>query len=106
MLGQQPHGSFDTPGPTPAERGAISICIKGALVRAKARGVTLGRLENQSRRDVGSVRGNAVKARKADALATDLMPVIEDLRAEGRVSLRQLAAGLTERGLHTPMGRD
>jgi hypothetical protein len=51
------------------------------------------------------VRGNAVEARKANARAADLMPVIEDLRAEGRASLHQLAAGLTERGIRTPMGR-
>jgi hypothetical protein len=54
---------------------------------------------------VGSVRGNAVKTRDANARAADLVPVIDDLRAEGRRSLRQLAAGLTERGIRTPMGR-
>jgi hypothetical protein len=43
------------------------------------------------------VRGNEAKARKADARAADLLPVIEDIRAEGRTSLRQIALGLTER---------
>jgi DNA invertase Pin-like site-specific DNA recombinase len=88
------------------ERRAISIRTRDALARAKARGVTLGRPENLSRQDVGSVRGNAAKARKADARAADLMPLIEDLRAERCLSLRQLAAGLTERGIRTPLGRD
>jgi hypothetical protein len=44
--------------------------------------------------------------RKADARTTDLRPVIEDLRAEGHTSMRQLAAALTERGIRTPMGRN
>jgi DNA invertase Pin-like site-specific DNA recombinase len=87
------------------ERRAISIRTKDALARAKARGVKLGNPTNLSRRDAGSVRGNTVKASKATARAVDLMPVIEDLRAEGRGSLRQLADGLTERGIRTPMGR-
>jgi hypothetical protein len=43
------------------------------------------------------VRGNEAKARKADARAANLLPVIEDIRAEGRTSLRQIALGLTER---------
>jgi DNA invertase Pin-like site-specific DNA recombinase len=80
------------------ERRAISTRTEDALARARARGVRLGRPENLSGQDVGSARGNAAKARKANARAADLMPVIEDLRAEGRESLRQLAAGLTERG--------
>jgi DNA invertase Pin-like site-specific DNA recombinase len=88
------------------ERRAISIRTKHALDRAKARGVKLGNPANLSRREVGSVYGNAAKARKATARAADLMPVIEDLRAEGRSSLRELAAGLTERGIRTPLGRE
>jgi DNA invertase Pin-like site-specific DNA recombinase len=87
------------------ERRAISLRTKDALGSAKARGVKLGNPANLSRREVGSAHGNAAKARKATARAADLMPVIEDLRAEGRGSLRQLAAGLTERGIRTPMGR-
>lgn len=87
------------------ERRAVSVRTKDALHRAKARGVKLGNPANLSRREVGSVHGNAAKARKATARAADLMPVIDDLRAEGRASLRQLAAGLTERGIRTPMGR-
>ena len=86
------------------ERRDISIRTKAALAMAKARGVKLGRPENLSRQDVGSVRGNEAKARKADARAADLLPVIEDIRAEGRTSLRQIALGLTERGIRTAGG--
>ena len=32
--------------------------------------------------------------------------MIEDIRAEGRTSLRQIARGLTERGIRTAWGRD
>jgi DNA invertase Pin-like site-specific DNA recombinase len=87
------------------ERRAVSVRTKDALARAKARGAKLGNPGNLSRQDVGAVRGNAIKARKADERAADLMPIIDDLRAEGRTSLRQLAAGLIERGIRTPMGR-
>ena len=88
------------------ERRDISIRTKAALAMAKARGVKLGRPENLSRQDVGSVHGNQAKARKADARAADLLPVIEDIRAEGRTSLRQIARRLTERGIRTAWGRD
>jgi DNA invertase Pin-like site-specific DNA recombinase len=88
------------------ERRDISTRTKAALAMAKARGVKLGRPENLSRRDVGSMRGNEAKVLKADARAADLSPVIEDIRAEGRISLRQIAQGLTERGIRTATGRD
>jgi DNA invertase Pin-like site-specific DNA recombinase len=88
------------------ERRDISIRTKVALAMAKARGVKLGRPENLSRQDVGSVRGNEAKVRKADARAADLLPVIEDIRAEGRTSLRQIARGLTERSIRTAWGHD
>jgi DNA invertase Pin-like site-specific DNA recombinase len=87
------------------ERRDTSNRTKAALAMAKARGVKLGRQKNLSRRDVGSIRGDEVKARKADARAADLLPVVEDIRSECRTSLRRIARGLTERGIHTPMGR-
>jgi DNA invertase Pin-like site-specific DNA recombinase len=88
------------------ERRAISTRTKAALAAAKARGTKLGNPANLSRRDVGSVNGNAVKACKADARAADLMPVIQAIRGEGNTSLRQIAAGLTARGIKTPRGRE
>jgi DNA invertase Pin-like site-specific DNA recombinase len=87
------------------ERRAISTRTKSALAAAKARGTKLGNPRNLSKRDVGSVRGNAAKARKADARAADLLPVVEDIRGEGNTSLRQIAAGLMARGIKTPRGR-
>jgi DNA invertase Pin-like site-specific DNA recombinase len=89
------------------ERQDISARTKAALAAAKARGVKLGTTgpDNLSRRDVGSTRGNATMARKANARAADLLPIIDNLRAEGRTSLHKLAAGLNGRGIRTVMGK-
>ena len=53
------------------ERRDISIRTKAALAMAKARGVKLGRPENLSRQDVGSVPGNEAKARRR----THVLPI-------------------------------
>jgi DNA invertase Pin-like site-specific DNA recombinase len=52
----------------------------------------------------GSTLGvQAIKA-KADNRAADVAEVIADLKASGAVSLRQIAAGLNERGIPTARG--
>jgi hypothetical protein len=43
---------------------------------------------------------------KARSCASDLAPVIEELRAPGAVSLRQIAVGLNARGIRTARGRE
>lgn len=48
--------------------------------------------------------GTAVKSAKAGARAADLAPTIAELRATGAISLGQLAAALTERGIPTAKG--
>src|SRR5207245_97573 len=73
---------------------------------AKARGVVLGNPANLSLQDVGAARGTASRVRRADARAADLASIVEELRAEGYTSLRQIAAGLTSRGIKTARGRD
>ena len=87
------------------EREQISARTKAALAAAKARGQKLGgdpaSLKN---RDVGSKRGNEAKAAKAAARVLDLRPQIEDIRASGQTSLRQIAAGLNGRGIVAPRG--
>jgi DNA invertase Pin-like site-specific DNA recombinase len=88
------------------ERRMISARTKAALAAAKARGTKLGG-------DRGNLAGVAAEGRaksavirgaKAAARADDLAPVIADLRAAGLVSLRQIAAGLNDRGFATPRG--
>jgi len=45
----------------------------------------------------------ALRAR-ADAKAADLAPIIKELRAAGKTSLRAIAAGLNEQGIPTARG--
>lgn len=89
------------------EAQAISARTKAALAAAKARGTVLGgdrgNLTDALRR---RARKNSAKARQHQAVkhASDLMPIIEQLRGEGATSLRQIAATLTEHGIPAPRG--
>jgi DNA invertase Pin-like site-specific DNA recombinase len=87
-----------------AERKMISARTKAALAAAKARGVRLGKPENLSNREAGQVRGRAQQARRAEERAGDLAPVIAAVRADGAVSLRQIAAALNARGIPAARG--
>jgi DNA invertase Pin-like site-specific DNA recombinase len=86
------------------EREMISERTKAALAAAKARGVKLGG-------DRGSIitremveAGVAAKKAAARARALDLAPIVEELRAAGAESLRELAAGLDARGVPAARG--
>ena len=86
------------------ERRMISKRTKDALAAAKRRGTKLGG-------DRGVVpskktRAMAVKAlqTRADAKAADLAPIVRDLQAAGKTSLRAIAAGLNEAGIPTARG--
>jgi hypothetical protein len=46
----------------------------------------------------------AARIAKANNRASDLLPIIEELKAAGAVSLRQIAAGLNEKGIRTARG--
>jgi DNA invertase Pin-like site-specific DNA recombinase len=89
------------------ERKAISARTKAALQAAKARGVVLGNPNGaKALRRAGKGNRDALKAIRsaADHHAADLLPVIEELRREGRQSLRQLASALNKRHFKTPRG--
>lgn len=89
------------------EREAISARTKAALQAAKARGVRLGNPNGaEALRRAAKGNGAALNAitNAADAHAADLLPVIEELRREGRQSLRELASALNERHFRTPRG--
>ena len=87
-----------------AERKMISTRTKAALAAAKARGVRLGKPENLSNREAGQVRSRARQTQRAEGRALDLAPVIARVRAEGAVSLRQIAAALNARGIPAARG--
>lgn len=88
------------------EAQAISQRTKAALAAAKKRGVVLG--GNSENVLKAHRKGNraSIKARRALAQerAADLAPIIEAVREEGATSLRQIADGLTHRGIPAPRG--
>jgi recombinase len=71
--------------------------------RPKARGVKLGNPANLCRQLDGSAKGNAAKTARADKRTADLLPIIAPLKASG-ASLRQIADGMTRRGIPAPRG--
>jgi DNA invertase Pin-like site-specific DNA recombinase len=77
------------------ERRMISERTKAALKAAKARGVKLG----NPHIEVAHAKSKAV----ADAFAAQVRPMIAALRAEG-LTLRAIAARLTEQGVETARG--
>ncbi len=86
------------------EREAISARTKAALAAAKARGAQLGTPGNLGNRNVGTLKSAKVRKARADDRATDLLPVIEEIRASGTVSLAGIAQALNQRGIGTPRG--
>jgi DNA invertase Pin-like site-specific DNA recombinase len=88
------------------EREMISTRTKAALAAAKARGTKLGNPNGLSieARTKGTTVG--VERRKAAAAArsADLIPVIAEIKASGRTSLRAIAAELDARGIPAPRG--
>ena len=86
------------------ERRMISARTKAALVAARRRGAKLGG-------DRGVVpskktRSLAIRAvqERADAKAANVAPIIAELKAAGRTSLRAIAVGLNAQGIPTARG--
>ena len=87
------------------EAGLISERTKAALAARVAR---KGQWDRKASHHLvpGAGQAAATRAIRAKALqaASDLAPIIADLRKHGASSLRQLAAGLVARGVPTPRG--
>jgi DNA invertase Pin-like site-specific DNA recombinase len=88
-----------------AEGIAISTRTKAALTAAKARGVKLGNPWLLPGSPDQARMAAAAKSGKATARATDLLPVIAEVRAAGVATLSGIAKALTARGVPTPSGR-
>jgi DNA invertase Pin-like site-specific DNA recombinase len=88
------------------EAEMISTRTKLALAARKRKGKALGgdrgncaQIARKGNRASAKVRTEAAQSR-----AADLLPVIETIKAEGAASLRQIAAGLNQRGILTARG--
>src|SRR5438128_1381740 len=78
------------------ERRLISARTRAALQAAKSKGKRLGR--NGAERLAPAYKAEAARR------AGELKPIIADGRASGASSLRQIAAGLNQRGIVTAEG--
>jgi DNA invertase Pin-like site-specific DNA recombinase len=80
------------------EAEMISTRTKQALAAAKARGTVLGGV----RHDLGTAR--AVQTANADARRSNVLPIIESIRAAGVTTLKGIASALNARGVKTARG--
>jgi DNA invertase Pin-like site-specific DNA recombinase len=89
------------------EAASISERTKAALAAAKARGVKLGN-PNGARalrgKQVGNKQAVAAVRANAEQRAGNLRSIVDDLRSQGFISVRTIAAQLNERGILTPRG--
>src|SRR5690606_4744880 len=88
------------------EARRISDRTKDALAAAKARGVTLGNTANLSHSARVEGARIASERRQANAMgrAHVLAPIVEEIRAGGATSLRQIAHELNRRGIRASRG--
>lgn len=88
------------------EAQCISERTKAALQAAKRKGVALGGDRGNCAQIArkGNRASAQVRSEQAQRRASDLLPVIEAIRAEGAQSLRQIAEALNQRGIVTARG--
>ena len=88
------------------EARRISERTRAALAAAKARGARLGNPANlgaEARRK-GTQASTRSRRARAQQRALDLKPIVQEIQADGVVSLRGIASALNERGIPTARG--
>ena len=63
-----------------------------------------GRHLTEAERDAGRAKANAARSRAARAQAVSLKPMLDEVRAAGATTLRDLASALNARGVPAPRG--
>jgi DNA invertase Pin-like site-specific DNA recombinase len=86
------------------ERRMISARTKAALAEAKKRGKKLGGFRGNVITPEARAASLRARQERSAAKARDLAPILEELRASGAISLRQIAAGLNAKGIKTVRG--
>jgi DNA invertase Pin-like site-specific DNA recombinase len=77
---------------------------KAALAEAKKRGKKLGSFRGKAITPEARAASLRTRQERSKAKARDLAPIIEELKAAGATSLRQIAAGLNAKGIKTARG--
>ena len=85
------------------EREMISQRTRAALAAAKSRGVKLG---NRSNIGVAQANSRTIRTAEADQFASNIQPVVLQIKAAGIRTLSGIAEALNARGLRTPRGGD
>jgi DNA invertase Pin-like site-specific DNA recombinase len=83
------------------ERALISERTRVALAQKKAQGALLG---NRTNLALASARGSAANRAAAEDFARNVLPIVREIQASGRTSLRAIAAELTRRNVRTARG--
>jgi DNA invertase Pin-like site-specific DNA recombinase len=83
------------------EAGLISERTKAAKVARD------GQWDRKAKHHLVPGAGQRAASReRADQAARDLRPIIEEIKASGATSLRQIGQGLREKGIPSPRGGD
>ena len=82
------------------ERALISARTKAALAAKKAAGAKLG--NPRAAETVG--KAHAAHRAAADQFAVNILPIVREIQAAGRTTLREIATSLNARGVRTARG--